>query len=175
MNARVELIDPENVSDEQKSVIAQLGAGRGRIPTPFNIWLHNPSLARGMEILGTHIDKSPVLTEMESEVAILATAVFWESLYVIANHQRHALKAGLPENVVNAILQKRRPPFMEGRLGVVLDAVTEILAGGRVDDARFSQYEQQLGRAVIAELIVTVGYFTSVSIAMNLHALKPKT
>lgn len=175
MNARVELIDPENVSDEQKSVIAQLGAGRGRIPTPFNIWLHNPNLARGMEILGTHIDKSPVLTEMESEVAILATAVFWESLYVIANHQRHALKAGLPENVVNAILQKTRPPFMEGRLGVVLDAVTEILAGGRVNDARFSQYEQQLGRAVIAELIVTVGYFTSVSIAMNLHALKPKT
>lgn len=175
MSERMQLIDPEHVSDAQKMVIDQLGAGRGRIPTPFNIWLHNPGLARGMEILGTHIDKSPVLTEAESEVAILATAVFWGSLYVIANHQRHALKAGLPENVVNAILQKRRPPFMEGRLGAVLDAVTEILAGGRVDDARFSQYEAQLGRAVIAELIITVGYFTSVSIAMNLHALKPKT
>lgn len=175
MSERLQLIDPENVSDEQKSIIAQLGAGRGRIPTPFNIWLHNPGLARGMEILGTHIDKSPVLTEMESEAVILATAVFWGALYVIANHQRHALKAGLPENVVNAILQKRRPPLVVGRLGVVLDAVTEILGGGRVDNARFSQYEAQLGRAVIAELIITVGYFTSVSIAMNLHALKPKT
>jgi len=31
-----------------------------------------------------------------------------------------------------------------------------------------------LGRAVIAELLVTVGYFTSISLGMNLHALRPK-
>jgi 4-carboxymuconolactone decarboxylase len=171
---RLARIDPETASDEQKKVIARLGEGRGRIPTPFNIWLHNPGLAAGMEIIGTHVDRSPVLSEAETEVAILSTAVFWNAPYVIANHRRHALKAGLSEAVVTAILEKRRPEAGDDRLGLVCDAVCDILAGGLIDDARFARYEAVLGRATIAELIITVGYFTSVSLAMTLHALEPK-
>lgn len=170
---RLQRIDPETATDEQKKVIARLGEGRGRIPTPFNIWLYNPRLAEGMEIIGTHIDKSPVLSEAESEVAILSTAVFWNAPYVVANHRKHALKSGIPEEVVNAILEKRRPQA-DGRLGVICDAVCDILAGGKVDDAHFARYDAELGRAVIAELLVVVGYFTSVSLAMTLHALQPK-
>jgi 4-carboxymuconolactone decarboxylase len=172
---RLARIDPETASDEQKKVIARLGEGRGRIPTPFNIWLHNPGLAAGMEIIGTHVDRSPVLSEAETEVAILSTAVFWNAPYVIANHRRHALKAGLSEAVVTAILEKRRPEAGNDRLGLVCDAVCDILAGGLIDDTRFARYEAVLGRAVIAELIITVGYFTSVSLAMTLHALEPKS
>lgn len=173
-DSRLERIDPERASDEQKTVIARLGAGRGRIPTPFNIWLHNPRLAEGMEIIGTHIDRSPVLSEAEGEVAILATAVFWNAAYVIANHRRSALKAGVPEGVVSAILEKRRPEAGGGRLGAICDAVSDLLAGGGVDDTRFERYVAELGRAAIAELLVVIGYFTSVSLAMSLHALQPK-
>jgi 4-carboxymuconolactone decarboxylase len=175
MDNRLERIDPEKATDEQRKVIARLGEGRGRIPTPFNIWLHNPHLAEGMEIIGTHVDRSPVLSEAETEVAILSTAVFWNAPYVIANHRRHALKAGIPEAVVTAIVEKRRLESVEGRLGVVCEAVGDILAGGVIDDARFARYDAELGRAVIAELLITVGYFTSVSLAMTLHALEPKS
>ena len=171
---RLKRIDPESANDEQKKVIARLGEGRGRIPTPFNIWLHNPRLAEGMEIIGTHVDHSPVLSEAETEVAILSTAVFWNASYVSANHRRHALKAGVPEAMVTAILAKRRPAGGVGRLDVVWDAVSDILAGGAMDDARFVRYDAELGRAVIAELLITIGYFTSVSLAMTLHALPPK-
>lgn len=174
MENRLERVDPETADAEQRDVIARLGEGRGRIPTPFNVWLHNPRLAAGFEIIGTHIDHSPVLAEAESEVAILSTAAFWNARYVIGNHRRHALKAGVPESVVAAILEKRRPEGIEGRLGTVCNAVFDILAGGDIDDARFVRYEAELGRATIAELLVTVGYFTSVSLAMTLHGLQPK-
>jgi 4-carboxymuconolactone decarboxylase len=170
---RLKRIDAEQATDEQKKVIARLGEGRGRIPTPFHIWLHNPRLSEGMEIIGTHVDKSPVLSEAETEVAILATAVFWNAPYVIANHRRHALSSGIPEAVVSAILEKRRPEA-EGRLGLVCDAVSDLLAGGSIDDSRFAAYDAELGRAVIAELLVTIGYFTSISLGMTLHALRPK-
>ncbi|WP_118178422.1 carboxymuconolactone decarboxylase [Paraburkholderia phosphatilytica] len=171
---RLAKIDPDQASEAQQKVIAQLGEGRGRIPTPFNIWLHNPQLAAGMEIIGTHVDHSPVLSEAESEVAILSTAVFWNAPYVIANHRRHALKSGVPEAVVTAILEKRRPEAGDDRFGLVCDAVNDILAGGAIDDARFARYDAGLGRAVIAELLVTVGYFTSISLGMTLHAMQPK-
>ena len=171
---RLERIDPDKATGEQKRVIARLGEGRGRIPTPFNIWLHNPNLAEGMEIIGTHVDHSPVLSEAESEVAILSTAVFWNAPYVIANHRRHALKSGVPEAVVAAILEKRRPEAGDDRFGLICDAVCDILAGGAIDDTRFARYDAALGRAVIAELLITVGYFTSISLGMTLHALRPK-
>ena len=174
-NDRLEPIDADKADDEQKKVVARLGAGRGRIPTPFNIWLHNPRLAGGMETIGTHVDHSPVLSEAETEVAILSTAVFWNAPYVIANHRRHALKSGIPEAVVDAILDKQRHAPVPGRLGVVCDAVGDLLAGGAVDDARFARYVSELGRAAIAELIVTIGYFTSVSLAMTFHALQPRS
>jgi 4-carboxymuconolactone decarboxylase len=171
---RLERIDPDKATEAQQKIIERLGEGRGRIPTPFNIWLHNPRLAEGMEIIGTHVDHSPVLSEAESEVAILSTAVFWNAPYVIANHRRHALKSGVPEAVVNAILEKRRPEAGDDRFGLVCDAVGDILAGGAVDDARFARYDAGLGRAVIAELLVTVGYFTSISLGMTLHAMQPR-
>ncbi|ALL71536.1 carboxymuconolactone decarboxylase (plasmid) [Paraburkholderia caribensis MBA4] len=171
---RLEPIDLDQATGEQQKVIARLGAGRGRIPTPFNIWLHNPNLAEGMEIIGTHVDHSPVLSEAESEVAILSTAVFWNAPYVIANHRRHALKSGVPEAVVAAILDKRRPDAGDDRFGLICDAVCDILAGGAIDDTRFARYDAALGRAVIAELLITVGYFTSISLGMTLHALRPK-
>ena len=175
MDNRLAPVDPQRASDEQTKVIARLGEGRGRIPTPFNIWLHNPRLAEGMEIIGTHVDHSPVLSEAETEVAILSTAVFWNAPYVIANHRKHALKSGIPEDAVKAILEKRRPEGIDGRLGVVCNAVADVLAGGTMDDTRFARYDAELGRAVIAELLVTIGYFTAISLAMTMHALQPKS
>lgn len=175
-DGRLARIVPDKVTDEQKAIVERLGKGRGRIPTPFNIWLHNPRLADGMEIIGTHIDSSPVLSEAESEVAILSTAVFWAAPYVIANHRRSALKAGVPETVVTAIMEKRQQAPTEGRFGAICDAVWDLIEGkGMVDDMRFARYETELGRAAIAELLVVIGYFTSVSLAMSLHALQPKT
>ncbi len=175
MDNRLSPIDPRSATAEQGKVIARLGEGRGRIPTPFNIWLHNPRLAEGMEIIGTHVDRSPVLSEAETEVAILSTAVFWNAPYVIANHRKHALKSGIPGQAVAAILDKRRPDGVDGRLGAVCDAVADLLAGGAIDDARFARYDAELGRAVIAELLVTIGYFTAISLAMTMHALQPKS
>ncbi|WP_244143296.1 carboxymuconolactone decarboxylase [Burkholderia multivorans] len=174
---RLERIDPERASGDQKKVIARLGEGRGRIPTPFHIWLHNPRLAEGMEIIGTHVDRSPVLSEAETEVAILSTAVFWNAPYVIANHRRHALKAGVPQALVDAILDRRRTDVTglgDDRLALVSEAVHDLLAGAAIDDARFARYDTGLGRAVIAELLVTIGYFTSISLGMTFHALEPK-
>lgn len=174
MNERLARIDPDKATPEQRALIDKLGEGRGRVPTPFNIWLHNPRLAQGMEIIGTHVDQSPVMSEAESEVVILSTAAFWNARYVIANHRRHAIKAGVPEPVVAAILERRRPEAVEGRLGVVCGAVCDILGGGSVDEAVFERYEAELGRAAIAEMLIIVGYFTAVSLGMNLHNLEPK-
>ena len=174
MSDRLARINLETATPEQVAVAASLGEGRGRVPTTYQVWLHHPALAEGMERVGTPLKQSEALNEAEKEVAILATAVFWNAPYVTANHTRHAAKAGLSEEVIAAILAKRRVEGVPGRLGVVCDAVADILGGALIGDAAFERYAAELGRAAIAELLVTIGYYSSVALAMSFHGMEPK-
>lgn len=162
-------IDRTKTTPEQEAVIERLGEGRGRIPTPFKVWLHSTRLADGMEVIGTYLNNGASISEAEFEIALLATAVFWRSPYVIANHTRHAAKAGVPEDAIEAILAGRRPVLADPRQQTIADLAADLLAGASIEDDRFDAYEAALGREAIAELIVLVGYYTTVSLGMRLH------
>jgi 4-carboxymuconolactone decarboxylase len=166
---RIQEIDRESATPEQAAVIARLGEGRGRIPSPFNIWLHSPGLADGMEVIGTYLNNGAHLTEAEFEVAVLATAAHWQSPYVLANHTRHALKAGVPADAVEAIVARRRPVIADARMQIIADLTADLLAGGSIEDAAYDAYDAELGREGIAELIILVGYYSTVSMGMRLH------
>lgn len=170
---RLARIDAVSATPDQTAVIDRLGKGRGRIPTPYHIWLHSPSVAAGMELIGTHLDHSPNLPPVEAEVVILAIAHYWKSPYVIANHLRHAETAGVPAALIADLRAGRHPTGHPKRLQAVCDAVSDALAGGAVDDARFETHVNQLGRATLAELLALVGYFTAVCIALRMHDIKP--
>ncbi|HEY2135801.1 MAG TPA: hypothetical protein VGH49_07920, partial [Xanthobacteraceae bacterium] len=50
-------IPPEQLSAEQKTVFEKLTAGRGRILGPYKVWIHSPTVAAGMEHIGTYLNK----------------------------------------------------------------------------------------------------------------------
>ncbi|MGZ3291446.1 MAG: hypothetical protein ACXU87_25785, partial [Xanthobacteraceae bacterium] len=54
---RILEIPPEKLSAEQSKVFDQLTAGRGRILGPYKIWIHSPTVASGMERIGTFLNK----------------------------------------------------------------------------------------------------------------------
>ena len=56
MNRLLEL-PPEQQTLEQQKVFEQLVAGRGRILGPYKIWIHSPTIATGMEHIGTLLNK----------------------------------------------------------------------------------------------------------------------
>lgn len=170
---RLSLIDPATATADQAQVIARLGRGRGRIPTPYHIWLHSPQIAAGMEVIGTRLDHSPDLPPAEAEVVILATALHWQSPYVIANHLRHAASAGVPAALVADLRAGRRPRGHDARLQAVCDVTAAALAGGAMDDAAFAAHVAELGRATLAEILALIGYFTAVCLALRMHDIRP--
>ena len=113
MNRLVEL-PPEKQTPEQKKVFEQLVAGRGRILGPYKIWIHSPTVASGMEHIGTYLNKKGSLSEREVEIGIL----------VIAQN---------------------------------------------MPDAEFAEIEKELGRNGVAEVLVLLGYYTSVALGMKVH------
>lgn len=171
------VIEPDrgSLSVRQETVIGRLIAKRGKLFTPYKIWVHSAGVAEGMELLGTHLNTGSSLSKAELELVVLATAVHWGSPFVIKAHTRHARAAGLPEALVSGLLDREPLTPEEPRLAAIAGLTADaLLAGGAVDDATFARYEAALGREGIAEVIALIGYYTAVAIAMRLHNVQPK-
>lgn len=85
---RILEIPPEQLTPEQATVFNRLVAGRGRILGPYKVWIHSPTIASGMEHIGTHLNKRGSLSPREVEIGILVIARHWDADYVRQAHIR---------------------------------------------------------------------------------------
>src|SRR5205085_9838498 len=106
---RILEIPPEKLTSEQKTVFDQLTAGRGRILGPYKIWIHSPTVASGMEHIGTFLNKHSSLSKREVEIGILVVAEHWKGDYVRQAHIREGKAVGLTQETIDAVLAGNDP------------------------------------------------------------------
>jgi 4-carboxymuconolactone decarboxylase len=162
-------IPPEQLTAEQKTVFDNLTAGRGRILGPYRVWIHSPTVAAGMEHIGTFLNKRSSLSTREVEIGILVIAQHWDANYVRQAHIKAGKAAGLSEATIEAILAGRDPRLSDPHERSVYRFAAALAAGAKLSDAEFAEIETALGRAGVAEVLVLLGYYTSVSLAMKVH------
>ena len=166
---RILEIPPEKLSSEQSKVFDQLTAGRGRILGPYKIWIHSPTVASGMEQIGTFLNKFCSLSKREVEIGILVIAQHWDADYVRQAHIKMGRQVGLSQDIIDAVLAGRDPKLTDPHERAVHRFVTALVASRKLPDAEFAEIEKALGRAGIAEVLVLLGYYTSVAMAMKVH------
>jgi 4-carboxymuconolactone decarboxylase len=170
---RIPNIAPEQLSAAQRDAMEALQRGRGRIPTPYRVWLQSPALVGRMEALGTHLAHGTSLSASEIELAILLVAQHWTSDYVYRVHRRDARDAGVREAVIAAIDAGTAPPCDDPRSQAIVAIVAALAIDARVSDEIFAAGEAALGHAGIADLLALLGYYTAVAIAMKLYDVPP--
>lgn len=168
MNRIKDIPDGERTA-EQGEVFARLTAGRGRILTPYKVWIHSPRVAAGMEQIGTFLNKHASLSVREVEIGILVIARHWQADYVLQAHVKLGREAGLPQEVIDAICAGADPKLTDAHERAVYTFANALVTGARLSDAEFAAVEAQLGRAGIAEVLVLLGYYSSVALAMKVH------
>jgi 4-carboxymuconolactone decarboxylase len=166
---RILEIPPEKLTAEQSKVFEQLTAGRGRILGPYKVWIHSPTVASGMEHIGTFLNKRSSLSKREVEIGILVIAQHWQADYVRQAHIREGKVAGLSQETIDAILGGRDPQLTDPHERMVHRFAAALASGTKLSDAEFAEIEQVLGRNGVAEVLVLLGYYTSVSMAMKVH------
>ena len=166
---RIQDISPDAMTNEQSAVFEQLTAGRGRILTPYKVWIHSPKVASGMEQIGTFLNKKSSLSQREVEIGILIIARHWSADYVLQAHIRGARDAGVAETAIEAICAGADPKLTDPHERAVYAFAAALVAGVKLKDAEFKEIEAVLGRAGIAEVLVLLGYYTSVALAMRVH------
>lgn len=166
---RILEISEDKLTAEQKKVFDDLVAGRGRLLTPYKIWIHSPKLAAAMETIGTFLNKKGSLTEREVELTIVIIATHWQGAYVQAAHVKRCVELGYPQAAMDAIQAGRTPDLPDAREKAVYELCQIAMAPGSGSDEVYDRAAKLLGRDGLAEVLALLGYYSAVAMAMKLH------
>ena len=166
---RILEIPEDKLTAEQKKVFDDLVAGRGRLLTPYKIWIHSPKLAAAMETIGTFLNKKGSLTEREVELTIVIIATHWQGAYVQAAHVKACLGLGYSQEAMDALKAGRKPDLPDPRENAVYDLCQIAMAPGGGSDEVYDRASKLLGRDGLAEVLALLGYYSAVAMAMKMH------
>ncbi len=166
--SRLAAIDLENMTAAQKEAHDGIASGpRGSVRGPFAALLHNPGVADAVQRMGASLRFEGTLPANLREIAILVTGRFWTAQFEWWAHARIALEVGVDEAIVNAMAQRRRPSFVKSDEAAVYEFCTELHEKHNVSDENYAWVTEQLGEAGAVELIALCGYYTIISMTLN--------
>jgi 4-carboxymuconolactone decarboxylase len=177
---RFPVLSPEQLSPEQTGLLEALLAGpRGggnagpeaanRIMTggPFNAWMRSPDLGGRLQKVGEYIRFNTSLPHRLNEFAILITARHWTSQYEWYAHLPLAIKAGLDPKIAADLALNKRPAHMKEDEAAVYDFCTQLHRKKKVSDAAYKRAVALFGEKGAMDLIGVSGYYTAVSMTLN--------
>jgi 4-carboxymuconolactone decarboxylase len=171
MNApRFRPLSPEEMSPEQTRVAQAIATGpRGSVRGPFPALLRSPELADRIRHLGDYIRFESTLPPKLRELAILLVARFWSAHYEWHAHQQAALKAGMSADIPEAIAQGRRPSSLTPDENLIFDFFSQLLTKKDVADDTYKAAVERFGEKSVVELICTAGYYSFISLILNVN------
>jgi 4-carboxymuconolactone decarboxylase len=165
---RFPAIAPEAMTEAQREVVQAIAGGpRGSVRGPFLALLHNPTLAMRIQALGEHLRFGTGITQSLVELLILVTARRWSCQYEWFAHARIARSEGLPEPIIAAIAEGRRPDAMDEDQALVHDFAIAVHADGAPGDALHDRAAARFGRAGVLDLLALCGYYTTLAMVLN--------
>jgi 4-carboxymuconolactone decarboxylase len=154
----------DQLSPEQKEVAAgvlkQSSAGLGG---PYAMLITSPELLKRYLLMTEYLRQKTSLPHRLNEMAILMEARIWDAQYEWWAHEPLARKAGVPDAIITAIKDGKRPSAMQPDEAIVYDVVTELLNTKRLSDRTFANAKQMLGEQQVVDLVAVTGFYVMVS------------
>ena len=170
--ARISEVQRDGATPEQQRVgDAIFGSRNEDFGGPSAVMLHTPELAQRFEDLRDALIKDERLPKPVLHFAALLVARFWSSQYTWWKREEMCRAAGIPDEVIAAVRQRRRPAFDEPSLEIVYDYVAGLLERGRVDDASHARAVELLSEQGLIALVLLVGLYST--LAMVSDAFEP--
>jgi len=134
---------------------------------PFNAWMRSPELGEHLQKAGEYIRFNTSLPKRLNELAILITARHWTSQFEWYAHRLLALKAGLRPMIIDQLALGQRPRGMKRDESAVYEFCTQLHRKKTVTDAAYRRAVALVGEQGVLDLIGASGYYTLVSMTLN--------
>jgi 4-carboxymuconolactone decarboxylase len=171
---RLPPIPREAMDLAQRAAADELIAGpRKAVKGPFVPLLRSPELLDRVQKVGEVLRFRSVLPARLTELATLVVAREWTQQFEWRVHVPLALTAGVTAETVEALRHGRRPPALPDDERRVVDLVHELLRHHGISDATYDDAVAAFGERGTVELVSLVGYFTMLSMVLNVARTPP--
>lgn len=170
--ARIPDLDEVEMDARQRRIYDEIVAGpRGEVVGPLRVWLRSPELADKAQQLGAFARYGSSLPPHLSELAILTTGAAWRADFEWWSHVGPAREAGISEEVLEAIRTGAEPPFADEASAAVYHAAVELHRDRRLSDETYTRAEAALGVRGVVDLVGILGYYTLISMTLNVFEI----
>jgi 4-carboxymuconolactone decarboxylase len=172
---RMPPIPDDAMNDVQRAAAEALRAGpRKGVKGPFIPLMRSPELMSRLQRVGEYLRFDSALPPRLSEFATLIVSRAWTQQFEWAVHVPLALKAGTSQDTIDAVREGRRPVAMSDDEALVHDFCIELATHRGASDATYAACVARLGEQGVIDLVSLVGYFTMISMVLNVAGTPPE-
>jgi 4-carboxymuconolactone decarboxylase len=159
---------------DRDQAVEQFRALRGVEPFgPFIDLLPSPELMTRVSALGEYLRYRSALAPRLSEFAILITAAHWKQEFEWEIHAPIALKAGVPQPVIDAIWAHIPPTGLDPDQHALYDLCIALHRERQLPPATRRSAEAALGEQGTIDAIAICGYYALLAMVLNSRPLIP--
>ncbi len=162
------------MDDAQKAAAQELINGpRGAVFGPFIALMRSPELMNRLQKVGEYIRYHSSLETRINEFVMLIVSRQWTQQFEWCMHYPLALKAGMKQEILDALAQGRRPAGMAEDEQIAYDVCDELERMRGVSDATYARAVERFGERGLLDMLGLIGYFSTVSMVMNVARTPP--
>ena len=140
---------------------------------PYSTYLHNLDLAARVTAMSDYLRWNTALTPRVSEFTILVGARHWTQQYEWHQHYPLALKAGVDKNVLNDMIEGKRPSQMMEDESIIYELATQLYRDKNVSDEVFDAAVAKFGERGVLDIVGILGYYDFVSMTLIVSKVEP--
>ena len=171
--ARIPLVTREQVADTEKPAYDAFMAARGNRPNigPYTLLLHMPEMAQKLEALRLYLRDEASLSQKLQELVMISVAREMSCAFIWYAHAAAARKAGVRDDVVDAIRERRPLTTLDADERAAVDFTGELLQHRKVSGATFDAATARFGQRGTMALTNLIACYAVLAYNMNTYAL----
>ncbi len=172
--ARIPLVTRDQIVEKEKSAFDAFMLSRANRPNigPYSLLLHMPEMAQRLEALRIYLrDEASLLPKLQ-ELVMISVAREMSCAFIWHAHAAAARQAGVRDDIVDNIREKRALANLEPEEQIVVDFTRELLQNRKVSRPTFDAATARFGQRGTMTLTNLIACYAVLAYNMNTYDLE---
>jgi 4-carboxymuconolactone decarboxylase len=172
--ARIPLVTRDQIVEKEKPAYDAFMAARANRPNvgPYTLLLHMPEMAQKLEALRLYLRDEASLSQKLQELVMISVAREMGCAFIWYAHAAAARKAGVRDDVVDNIREKRALTNLDPEEQVIVDFTRELLQNRKVSRSMFDAATAKFGQRGVMTLTNLIATYAVLAYNMNTYELE---